>query len=139
METRELGRTIKPDRTAHRTYTNELEWAIKMEPVLFFQNLLAEDRLIPKQEYAARRARLEGKRAGLEAELATLDGEISARAVTTIDVEATMRGLRRLGDVFDELEGVVDRRRPLCPYPQVAAYTGTGNIDEAQSFTCKAP
>ena len=36
-------------------------------------------------------------------------------------------------------KGVVDRTRPLCPYPQVAAYKGTGSIDEAANFTCKAP
>jgi feruloyl esterase len=35
--------------------------------------------------------------------------------------------------------GVVDRTRPLCPYPQVAVHKGTGNTDEAASFTCKAP
>jgi hypothetical protein len=29
-----------------------------------------------------------------------------------------------------------DRTRPLCPYPQVARYTGTGSIDEAANFTC---
>ncbi len=33
--------------------------------------------------------------------------------------------------------GAVDRTRPLCPYPQVAAYKGTGSIDEASSFVCK--
>ena len=33
--------------------------------------------------------------------------------------------------------GVVDRTRPLCPYPQVATYTGTGSIDVAASFVCK--
>ena len=27
--------------------------------------------------------------------------------------------------------------RPLCPYPQVAAYKGTGSTDEASSFVCK--
>ena len=32
---------------------------------------------------------------------------------------------------------VVERTRPLCPYPQVAAYVGTGSIDEAASFVCK--
>jgi feruloyl esterase len=32
----------------------------------------------------------------------------------------------------------VDRTRPLCPYPQVAVYNGTGSMDEAASFTCKA-
>jgi feruloyl esterase len=36
-------------------------------------------------------------------------------------------------------EGKVDRTRPLCPYPQVAKYKGTGSIDEAASFTCKLP
>jgi feruloyl esterase len=34
-------------------------------------------------------------------------------------------------------EGVVDRTRPLCPYPQVAIYTGTGSVDVASSFVCK--
>jgi hypothetical protein len=33
-------------------------------------------------------------------------------------------------------ESVVDRTRPLCPYPQVAAYTGTGSIDSAENFRC---
>ena len=31
---------------------------------------------------------------------------------------------------------VVDRTRPLCPYPQVARYTGSGSIDDAQNFVC---
>ena len=35
--------------------------------------------------------------------------------------------------------GVVDRTRPLCPYPQVAAYKGAGSTDEAASFVCKLP
>ena len=35
--------------------------------------------------------------------------------------------------------GVVDRTRPLCPYPQVAKYKGSGSIDEASNFACKAP
>jgi feruloyl esterase len=32
--------------------------------------------------------------------------------------------------------GTVDRTRPLCPYPQVARYTGTGSIDQAANFVC---
>ncbi|HEY7170441.1 MAG TPA: tannase/feruloyl esterase family alpha/beta hydrolase [Vicinamibacterales bacterium] len=36
-------------------------------------------------------------------------------------------------------DGKVDRTRPLCPYPQVAQYTGSGSIDEASSFRCVAP
>ena len=35
--------------------------------------------------------------------------------------------------------GKVDRTRPLCPYPQVAKYKGTGSIDEAANFVCTAP
>jgi feruloyl esterase len=34
-------------------------------------------------------------------------------------------------------EGRVDRTRPLCPFPQVAAYKGTGSTDEASNFVCK--
>jgi len=37
------------------------------------------------------------------------------------------------------VDGKVVRTRPLCPYPQVASYKGSGSIDEAASFTCAAP
>jgi feruloyl esterase len=33
--------------------------------------------------------------------------------------------------------GRVDRTRPLCPYPQVARYNGTGSIDDAANFSCR--
>jgi feruloyl esterase len=33
--------------------------------------------------------------------------------------------------------GKVDRTRPLCPYPQVAQYKGSGSIDDAANFVCK--
>lgn len=33
--------------------------------------------------------------------------------------------------------GKVDRTRPLCPYPQVAVYNGSGSIDDAANFVCK--
>jgi feruloyl esterase len=33
--------------------------------------------------------------------------------------------------------GVVDRTRPLCAYPQVAVYTGTGSTGDAADFMCK--
>jgi feruloyl esterase len=35
--------------------------------------------------------------------------------------------------------GKVTRTRPLCPYPQVAQYRGSGSTDEAENFVCKAP
>lgn len=37
------------------------------------------------------------------------------------------------------IDGRVARTRPLCPYPQVAKYKGTGSIDEAENFACTAP
>jgi pimeloyl-ACP methyl ester carboxylesterase len=33
----------------------------------------------------------------------------------------------------------VVRTRPLCAYPQVARYSGTGSIDDAANFRCVAP
>ena len=35
-------------------------------------------------------------------------------------------------------KGTVDRTRPLCPYPQIAKYKGSGSIDEAANFVCAA-
>ena len=35
--------------------------------------------------------------------------------------------------------GVVDRSRPLCPFPVVAGYSGSGSTDEAENFACQAP
>lgn len=35
------------------------------------------------------------------------------------------------------VQGKTDRTRPLCPYPQMATYTGSGSIDDAANFVCK--
>jgi feruloyl esterase len=35
--------------------------------------------------------------------------------------------------------GVVDRTRPICAYPKVAQYRGTGSTDAAESFACVEP
>ncbi len=35
--------------------------------------------------------------------------------------------------------GIVDRTRPLCPYPKVAKYLGRGSVDQAENFQCVAP
>jgi hypothetical protein len=35
--------------------------------------------------------------------------------------------------------GVVERTRPLCAYPQVAHWKGTGSTDEAANFECVKP
>ncbi len=37
------------------------------------------------------------------------------------------------------VENKVVRTRPLCPYPQVARYSGQGSIDDASNFRCVAP
>jgi feruloyl esterase len=36
-------------------------------------------------------------------------------------------------------DGKTDRTRPLCPYPQVATYKGTGSTDDAANFSCSVP
>jgi feruloyl esterase len=36
-------------------------------------------------------------------------------------------------------DGKTDRTRPLCAYPQVEVYKGTGDINDAASFTCGDP
>jgi len=36
-------------------------------------------------------------------------------------------------------DGKVDRTRPLCPYPQVAKYKGSGSTDDATNFSCAMP
>ena len=33
--------------------------------------------------------------------------------------------------------GVVTRTRPICAYPQVARYVGSGSIDDAANFVCR--
>jgi feruloyl esterase len=37
------------------------------------------------------------------------------------------------------VDGKTVRTRPLCPYPEVAKYTGTGSMDEAANFRCSKP
>jgi feruloyl esterase len=37
------------------------------------------------------------------------------------------------------VDNKVVRTRPLCPYPEVAKYKGSGSIDEAVNFKCEKP
>jgi hypothetical protein len=37
----------------------------------------------------------------------------------------------------NRLARVVDRTRPLCAYPKVATYKGSGSVEDAASFDCK--
>jgi feruloyl esterase len=42
-------------------------------------------------------------------------------------------------DASHSTNGKIDRTRPLCRYPQVAQYAGTGSIDAADNFVCRQP
>ena len=61
----------------------------------------------------------------------------------TFDMLSVMRRWVERGQAPREVpasrveHGKVVRTRPLCPYPQVATYTGKGSTDEAKNFVCK--
>jgi feruloyl esterase len=60
-----------------------------------------------------------------------------------VDYVAAMERWREAGIAPDRLpafrvtEGRVDMTRPLCPYPQVAVYTGVGSTNDAGNFVCR--
>ena len=64
---------------------------------------------------------------------------------STFDMLDGPRGLGGEGQGADAIPashvaaGAVVRTRPLCLYPSVAAYTGSGRTDDAANFTCRAP
>jgi feruloyl esterase len=41
--------------------------------------------------------------------------------------------------VAQVVQGETKRTRPLCVYPQVAKWNGSGNPDDAASFRCETP
>lgn len=54
-------------------------------------------------------------------------------------VTASARGAGNAGGVNPEVPAgwAADRTRPLCPYPQVARYKGTGSLESAANFECR--
>lgn len=54
-------------------------------------------------------------------------------------VIASARGPGNAGGVNADLPAAwaPDRTRPLCPYPQVARYNGSGSLESATSFSCR--
>jgi feruloyl esterase len=40
---------------------------------------------------------------------------------------------------WHKTNGVIDRTRPLCAYPEHAVYTGSGSIDDEANFVCRRP
>lgn len=61
------------------------------------------------------------------------------RGIAPAQVVASARGPGNPGGVNSEVPGTwaADRSRPLCPYPQVARYRGTGDVENASSFVCQ--
>ena len=63
----------------------------------------------------------------------------------TFDMLAALEQWREQGKAPAEIvasqlaDGKVDRTRPLCPFPQIAQYKGSGSIDEAGNFVCRNP
>ncbi len=63
----------------------------------------------------------------------------------TFDMLTVLEEWVEEGEVPDRIvasrsrDGAVDRTRPLCPYPQLAVYTGTGSTDAAENFVCRIP
>lgn len=44
---------------------------------------------------------------------------------------------RRIVATSYKSPGVIERTRPLCPYPQTAHYRGAGSTDDAANFVCR--
>jgi feruloyl esterase len=63
----------------------------------------------------------------------------------SFDMQAALELWVERGIAPDEIvathstNGVIDRLRPLCPYPKVAVYKGTGDTNDAANFVCRDP
>jgi feruloyl esterase len=67
------------------------------------------------------------------------DGTSTFDMVSAIDQWVTTRKAPDQIAASRVRDGMVDRTRPLCPYPQVATYKGSGDTDDMANFTCKLP
>jgi Tannase and feruloyl esterase len=61
------------------------------------------------------------------------------QGITPASVKASVRGAGNAGGVNAELpkEWSSTRTRPLCAYPAVAKYKGSGSIEDASNFSCQ--
>jgi feruloyl esterase len=63
---------------------------------------------------------------------------------TTVDMQTALEQWVERGAAPDRMvaarlvNGVADRLRPLCPYPQIATYGGRGDTNDAASFACQS-
>ncbi|HEY7389081.1 MAG TPA: tannase/feruloyl esterase family alpha/beta hydrolase [Bryobacteraceae bacterium] len=65
------------------------------------------------------------------------DGTDTFDAVAALDAWVTRGKAPDAIPASHLTKGAVDKTRPLCPYPQVAVYNGTGDVNKAESFTCR--
>ena len=65
------------------------------------------------------------------------DGTNTIDLLGTIDARVDKHATPARMDAARLTNGAVDRTRPLCPTPQVAAYAGTGSTDAAANFVCR--
>ena len=70
----------------------------------------------------------------LSALVAWVEGGTAPTAIV-----ASARGAGNAGGVNAELPAAwsATRTRPLCAYPKVARYDGTGDLESAASFSCQ--
>ncbi|MCM5682772.1 tannase/feruloyl esterase family alpha/beta hydrolase [Schlegelella sp. S2-27] len=61
------------------------------------------------------------------------------RGIEPHRVVASARGAGNAGGANPDVPAgwAADRTRPLCPYPRVARYLGTGSIEDAENFECR--
>jgi len=61
------------------------------------------------------------------------------QGIAPASIKATARGAGNAGGVNAELpkDWAANRSRPLCAYPTVARYKGSGSLEDAASFSCQ--
>jgi feruloyl esterase len=61
------------------------------------------------------------------------------KGVAPAEIVASARGAGNAGGVNTDLPAgwAADRTRPLCTYPKVARYKGSGSLETASSFVCQ--
>lgn len=61
------------------------------------------------------------------------------QGVAPAEVVATARGVGNAGGANSDVPATwaANRTRPLCPYPKVARYKGSGSLEVAASFVCQ--
>jgi hypothetical protein len=61
------------------------------------------------------------------------------KGIAPSSITASVRGAGNAGGANAELpkDWSATRTRPLCPYPQVASYKGSGSLENAASFVCR--